>query len=242
MVRVGVVLCLLAVVAGCGGSKVSFHYPAESLVFPHEGQPPALYVELVNDLRPGSQREGEGSLLDINFPADENWDMAVGQVYYQALLQDLTQTNLVEVVPLRSQADFVLEVDLLHMGCKVKRNGMGFALAGLAGGGIGYLIGQSGGAAAIGAVVGLGAVPVPTVMKAACEVNLRVYDHERELFYDRTCLGEITKNRWEGMTSRKDQEWVDEYLTVAVKRCNACLLGQLRQALIEAETETVPQP
>jgi len=56
----------------------------------------------------------------------------------------------------------------------------------------------------------------------------------------RLCLGEITKNRWEGMTSRKDQQWVDEYLTVAVKRCNACLLGQLRQALVETEHDADP--
>jgi len=241
----GLILALAVItsmLAGCGGKTVTFRYPGETMSFPSTGQPiPTLYVDLVNDLRPSAQREGEGSVADINFPSDENWTMPVNQIYYQALIQDLTQTNLVSVVPLRSQADYILEVDLLHMGCKVKRSVAGFGLAGVAGGAIGYAIGQNGGAAAVGALLGIGAIPVPAKMKAACEVNLRVYDQKHEPFFEQACLGEITKDRWESMTTRKDQKWVDEYLTVAVKRCNACLLGQLRQALVEAGEQELPQ-
>ena len=54
------------------------------------------------------------------------------------------------VVPLRSQADYVLEVDINHLGCKVSRSGAGYALTGLLGAGLGYVVGQSGGAAAAG--------------------------------------------------------------------------------------------
>jgi len=245
-IRVLAILALAFVAAtfgGCGGGKdIVLNYPGESLVFPPAGdRAPRLFVEYVNDLRPGSQRAGEGGLVTARFPADDAWAQPVGQVYYQALVQDLTQTSLVELVPLRSQADYTLEVDLQHMGCKVSRNAAGFALAGLAGGGLAYAVSGSPGAAAGGVVLGIGAIPVPTRLRAVCQVELRVYDQGRELFWQRECLGEITRQVWDGMTSRKDQEWVDEYLTVAVKRCNACLLGQLRQALVEAG-ETPPQP
>lgn len=230
-----VAIGLAVLLAGCGGKSATFRYPGESIVFPPLGEePPGLFVDLVNDLRPGTQRGGEGGLVTYRFPSDENWDAPVNEIYYRALVQDLTQTDLVDVVPLRSQADFVLEVDLNHLGCKISRSAAGFALTGIAGGAIGYAISRNAPGAAVGAVLGVGAIPVPTRMRAVCEVNLRVFDRDGELFWERTCLGEITKNRWEGLTSRKDQQWVDEYLTVAVKRCNACLLGQLRQALVEA--------
>ena len=229
-------LAVLAGLAGCGaGNDIVFNYPGETLIFPPVGdQPPRLYVEFVNDLRPGTQRGGEGGLATARFPADESWVEPVGQIYYQALVQDLGQTNLVEIVPLRSQADYTLEIDLQHMGCKISRHAGGFALAGLAGAGLGYAASNSGGGAAVGGVVGIGAIPVPARIRAVCQVRLRVYGQDRELFWERECLGEITKRVWESMTSRKDQQWVDQYLTTAVKRCNACLVGQLRQALVEA--------
>jgi hypothetical protein len=206
------------------------------MVYPVLGEePPALFVEFVNDLRPGTQRGGTGSLATYRFPSDENWDVPVAQIYYRALVQDLTHTDLLQVVPLRSQADYIVEVDLQHMGCKVSRRAAGYLAAGALGAGLGYAVSGSGGAAAVGALLGVVAVPMPTRVRAVCEVRLRVYDMNHEPFWEQTCLGEVTKKVWGGMTSRKDQEWVDEYLTVAVKRCNACLLGQLRQALVEVE-------
>jgi hypothetical protein len=236
-----VLLIALVLIGGCGGKSASFHYPSESLVYPPLGpETPALFVELVNDLRPGSQRGGEGGVVTYRFPSDENWDRPVNQIYYQALVQDLTETDLVQLVPLRSQADYSLEVDLNHMGCKVSRSAAGFLLTAVAGGAAGWALSGDAAGAALGAVVGVGAIPVPTKLRAVCEVTLRVYDAERRLFFERTCLGEITKSRWDGITSRKDQQWVDEYLTVAVKRCNACLLGQLRQARVEAGAGATP--
>ena len=229
---------LIFPLGGCGGGQVSFHYPGETMVYPTLGdEPPALFVEFINDLRPGSQRGGSGGLVTSRFPSDENWDLPVAQIYYQALVQDLTHTDLLQLVPLRSQADYVVEVDLNHMGCKVSRQAAGYLLTGAAGAGVGYALGGSGAAAAVGALLGIGAIPVPTRLRAVCEVRLRVYDTHHEPFWEQTCLGEITKDVWDGITSRKDQQWVDEYLTVAVKRCNACLLGQLRQALVEAEEQ-----
>jgi hypothetical protein len=228
-------LVVVIAAAGCGGAKIRFHYPSESLVYPRLGAaPPTLYVDFINDLRPESQRTGAGRFTTIRFPADENWELPVNQIYYQAVVQDLTQTDLVEVVPLRSQADYFLEVDLEHLGCRVSRRGGALALLAAGGGALTYALTQSVGAAVAGAVIAAGAVPVPTEMRAVCQVKLRVFDQDQELFFERTCLGEVSKEVWEGATARKDQEWVDAYLAVAVKRCNACLLGQLRQALLEA--------
>lgn len=235
LVPIILILGTLGTLVGCGASRVRFHYPGESLVYPRLGdQTPRLYVDLVNDLRPQTQRAGVGRQTTIRFPSDENWEAPVNQIYYQALVQDLTQTDLFEVVPLRSQADFILEVDLEHLGCRVTRDPRGWIGAGLLGAGLGFVVSSSPGGALVGALLGIGAVPVPTEIRAVSQVTLRVYDRDQELFFERACLGEIEKRVWEGMTTRKDQEWVDQYLTVAVKRCNACLLGQLRQALVEA--------
>lgn len=228
-------LLLAGLLAGCGGSRIRFNYQSEAFVYPRlKETTPRLYIELVNDLRPDSQRGGQGRLAVVRFPADENWAAPVNQIYYQALVQDLTQTDLVEVVPLRSQADYVLEVDLEHLGCRVARSGGGFFATSLLGAGLGYLASSSPGGLIVGALLGFGALPVPTQIRAVSQVRLRVYDRDQELFFERTCLGEITRRVWEGVTARKDQEWVDTYLTVAVKRCNACLLGQLRQAIVDA--------
>lgn len=230
--RIGAAVALAGAIvlvwSGCSREPVSFKYPGESLVFPNQGVPPGVYVDFVNDLRLEKQRTG----TEGRFPADRDWDAPASQIYYQALTQDLTQTNALAVVSLREQADFILEIDLIHFGCLARRNIVGWVLTGILGAGAGVAVGQSVGAGAVGAVVGVAAIPVPTVMRAVCEVRLRVYDREHHPIWEERCFGEITKRPWLGMTTRKEQEWVDRYLTVAVKRCNACLVGQLRQALV----------
>lgn len=230
----------LGVFVGCSSSRVSFRYPGETLVFPHQGLPPAIYVDLVNDLRSGAQRAGEGSSSDVRFPADEDWDRPVAQIYYEALMQDLTQTNAVAVAAQRDQADYVLTVDLLNLGCAVKRSATGWLASSLLGAGVGYAAGTSIGAAAVGALLGVGAIPVPTRVRAVCEVRLRLAEPGGELVWEEACLGETTDSNLESMTARKDQQWVDEYLTVAVKRCNACLVGQLRHAIHERQSAQLP--
>ncbi len=222
----------LAVLSGCGTSRVTFNYPGETLVFPHQGLPPAIYVATVNDLRPGRQRAGDGSSSDTRFPSDDQWDRSVAQIYYEALVQDLTQTNAVAVSTTRAEADYVLTVDLLHMGCAARRSSTGWLASALLGAGAGWAAGQSPWAAVGGAILGVAAIPVPTRVRAVCEVRLSVSEPDGTPVWSETCLGQMTDSRWEGMTARKDQEWVDRYLTVAVKRCNACLVGQLRSELV----------
>lgn len=235
-VLLGCCVLLAMALAGCSSQRVSFNYPGETLVFPNQGQPPALYVEFVNDLRSDRQRLGEGGAGDARFPSDEQWDRPVARIYYEALVQDLTQTNALAVAGTMSTADYVLNVDLLHLGCAVKRSTTGWLASALLGGAAGWALGQNAGAAAAGAVIGMGGVPVPTTVRAVCEVRLRVTDLDGGLVWEDSCIGEVTDRGWESMTSRKDQEWVDRYLTVAVKRCNACLVGQLRQTLMSRES------
>jgi hypothetical protein len=225
-------LVVLVLLAGCSRAPIVFNYPDEHVVFPEQGRVRVkLFVEFINDMRPAEEREGAGKFAAVYFPADDEWDRPVTRIYYEALVKDLQQTELVELVPMRSQADYVMEVDLLQLGARISRSPGGYVLAAAAGAGLGYVLTQSGGGAVVGGVVGVGAMPVPAQMRAVTEARLRLYGAEREPFWDRTCLGELVKDVWTGVTSREDQVWVDEYLTVAVKRCNACLLGQLRQAL-----------
>jgi hypothetical protein len=230
-------LVLVGLLAGCGRDRVNFNYPGETLVFPNSGEPPTVFVAFVNDLRSEHQRAGEGSSSDTRFPSDEEWARPVTQIYYEALVQDLSQTNAVYVSDTPAHADYHLQVDLLNLGCAVKRSTTGWLGSALLGAGAGWALSQSVGAALAGAVVGVGAIPVPTRVRAVCQVRLRLTGPEGERVFEETCLGELTGSGWESMTARRDQEWVDEYLTVAVKRCNACLVGQLRQAVVEHHGE-----
>ncbi len=83
--------------------------------------------------------------------------------------------------------------------------------------------------------MGLLAIPMPTPHRAEAEVRMTLYDAHGETVWQRSCMGEVDDKALITATSRSDQKLVDKFLTTAVKRCNACLLGQLRQALL-AET------
>ncbi len=199
-VLLGSLVVVGLVLAGCSSQRVTFHYPGETLVFPNQGQPPSIYVEFVNDLRNERQRTGDGGASDARFPADEDWDRPVAQIYYDALVQDLTQTNALALANSIGEADYVLEVDLLHLGCAVKRNSTGWLASALLGGVAGWAIGHNPGAAVGGVVLGIGAVPVPARLRAVCEVRLRVADLEGAPVWEDSCLGEITDSGWESMT------------------------------------------
>lgn len=237
MMAGGGMLLLALILVGCSARQVSFNYPGEKLVFPNQGPPPSLYFESVNDLRSERQRSGHGTRGDNRFPSDEQWDQPVVRIYHEALVQDLTQTNALVIANSLTDADYILQIDLLNLGCAAKRATTGWLGSGVVGGAIGWLAGQNWGAAAVGALVSVGALPWPTTLRAVCEVRLRVADLDGVPVWEDTCLGEITDRTWEPMTSRKDQQWVDRYLTVAVKRCNACLVGQLRQTLTSIHSD-----
>lgn len=230
-----VLLPLLLAVASCGGPRVAFIYPDEAIDFRLPGQKmPALYIDTVTDMRSPAQREGQGHFFQITYPRDEAWEVPATVIYAEALAQDLEQTHLVELVPLPAQADYILSVDLLSLGCQLKRSPANFALAAGIGAGAGLALGDDGShrvklAVAL-AAVSLLAVPTSAAHRAEAEVRMILRDRNGEVVWRKACLGEVEENVHVTATARPDQKMVDRFLTKAVKRANACLLGQLRQA------------
>ena len=232
-----VAVLLLSWLCGCGGSQIIFHYPAEEIDFTTRvAKTPAIFIDVIRDLRPAEQRVGEGRLLGVTYPSDEAWESPVVQIYRDALSQDLSQTNLVELVPLISKADYTLSVDILSLGARIERNLFNFVLPAAVGFGVGSALGDdSSSSLKYGAVLGVAgmlAIPTPTKHRAEAEVRLQLRDTTGEVVWQRSCRGEVTDSPWLMSTGRDYQKLIDRYLTKAVKRCNGCLLGQLRQALI----------
>jgi hypothetical protein len=235
---VTVLLTTLLVLAGCGSDKVSFVYPDEAVDFGVRSMKmPAIYIDTVTDMRPAVQREGQGSMFKITYPADEAWEVPPTQIYAEALAQDLEQTHLVELVPLHSQADYILSVDLLSMSCQLNRSPVTSLIVGALGAGLGYVVGGADSHAAkvavLAGVAAVLAVPVPTSNRAEAEVRMTLKDRSGNVLWQETCRGDFQAKKYITPTSRQDQELVNEHLTKAVKKANACLLGQLRQRFLE---------
>ncbi len=242
-------LAILLVVLGvssCGSDKITFVYPDEAIDFQMRSlKMPALYIDTVTDMRPIEQRQGQGHFFGISYPDDEAWEVPATQIYAEALAQDLEQTHLVELVPLHSQADYILSVDLLSMGCRLQRSPAAFLLPGLVGAGAGMALGEDSSdraklSVALAAVAIL-AIPVPTKNHAETEVRMTLKDRSGNVLWQKSCLGEVDAKKYITSTARQDQELVNEYLTKAVKRANACLLGQLRQEFIGRNSTESPE-
>ena len=247
--RMSAALAILFVILGvssCGSDKITFIYPDEAVDFRLRNlEMPALYIDKVTDMRPIEQRQGQGHFFGITYPADESWEVPATQIYAEALAQDLEQTNLVELVPLHAQADYILSVDLLSMACRLKRSPASFLLTGAIGAGIGMALGSDDSDRAKLAVVlaaaAMVAIPVPTANRAEAEVRMTLKDRTGNVLWQKACLGEYDAKKYLTPTSRQDQELVNEHLTKAVKRANACLLGQLRQEFIEQSATSLPE-
>ncbi len=228
----------LLLLAACGAPDVAFIYPDEVIDFSLPGgRAPALYIDSVTDMRPVEQREGRGAFLGIDYPADASLEVPATQIYAEALAQDLEQTQLVELVPLPAQADYILSVDLFSFGCRLERSGKQLAVASAIGMAAGAALGDSGSrrvklGLTLGAVAAL-AVPLASTNRAEAEVRMTLKDRDGDVVWQKACLGEYEEDLHQTITARQDQELVSKHLTKAVKRANACLLGQLRQALLE---------
>jgi len=233
-----VVLPLLVLLASCASDKIVFNYPDEEIDLRLRSMKmPALYLDLVHDMRPVEQRDGQGHFFGISYPKDDAWERPVTEIYAEALAQDVEQTHLVELVPLRGQADYVLSVDLLSMGCRLQRSPASFLLSGAIGAGLGMALGDDASQRTKMAIVfgaaAIAAIPLPTQNRAEAEVRMTLKDRSGNLVWQKSCLGEFSEKVYLSTTARQDQQLVDKTLTKAVKRCNACLIGQLRQALLE---------
>ena len=241
--RLLVIPFLLLMVGACTSEKIVFNYPDEQLDFALRNlRKPAVYMDSVTDMRPFEQRQGQGHFLGIDYPDDDSWERPVTEIYAEALAKDVEQTNLVEVVPLRGQADYVMSADVLSMGCRFERPWTSFVLPLAVGGLTGFALGEDGShQAKLGIALGLAAVlaiPMPSHNRAEAEIRITLKDRQGDILWQRSCLGEYESKVYAAATSRQDQRYVTEHLTRAVKRANACLLGQMRQFLEEGEDKT----
>lgn len=225
--------------SGCGGPRVSFPYPSELGSYGERAGLPKVHLAEVLDLRPADQREGRGKFLGITYPADDAWERPVADAYRAALAKDVTETRLVELVPLPRQADYTLSAEIHAFSCRLERSALAFVLPMAVGMGGGLAFGKTDSdrlktGAVLGAACLIG-VPMPTQNRAECEVRLTLRDRGGEIVWREICLGEIEERVFVSATAREDRKLAEKYLPRAVKRCNACLLGQLRQFLRERE-------
>ncbi len=231
-------LALLPLFAACGVQRMTMEYPDEKVDYSFVGtQTKSLYLDLVRDVRPLEQHQGRGRMLNILYPSDNAWTVPVRTMYRNALVQDIKQTQLVEMVPLRGQADFTLTAEIISLTCRLKRSPAAFLWPTIAGMGLGMVAGSdTSDRIKVGLVASAAAImatPMPAIHRAEAEVRLILRDKNQERVWERTCLGEVVETIYPPATANPDQEWLDRFLTKAIKRCNGCLLGQLRQALIE---------
>ncbi len=230
-------LGLLPWLASCGGQPVVLNYPGEMISFTaDDGEPPRIFAGIIRDRRPAKQRAGEGNIMGITYPSDESWDRPVTEIYGEALMQDLVQTELVQVVPLRSQAEYSLEVDILSLTSRIQRSWLNMLGPFAAGVGVGLVLGEdtSDGlkdGAVIGAVSFM-AISMPTEHRAVAEARVTLRDSEGEVAWETTCLGEVEERIYLTAADKNFQRLVDKQLTRAIKRCNNCLLAQLRQQML----------
>lgn len=235
-------LLMLGGLASCGGSNIVLNYPSEQLDFQLENlRTPALYIESVVDRRSLEQRRGSGHFLVIDFPKETDWAVDPAATYAEALAQDVEQTHLVELVPLRAQADYVLTGELVSLGCEFRRSLGSFLIPGLLGAGVGAAFGDDFSSrlkrAAVGGFVGIITIPMPSRNRAEAEIRLTLKDRSGNVLWEETCLGEVEQRVYVTATSRQDQDLVDATLPRAIKKANACLLGQLRRKLLELATQ-----
>jgi hypothetical protein len=226
--------------ASCGGPRIGLPYPSEKagMVFADSLPPPRVFLGAIEDLRPQDQHKGEGMFLGITYPDDRTWERPVDQLYRAALAQDLAQTRIVELTPLPRQAAYTLSAEIFSLACRLQRSPGAYLLplgSGMLGG---MMFGDTpSDRIRTGVVAGLAlmiAIPMPTSHRAECEVRLTLRDRAGEVVWQQTCLGEIAGHIYVPATSRDEKKQAEKALPRAVKRCNACLLGQLRQFLAGA--------
>ena len=243
MSRFLVLIPMLLLLASCGSEKIIFLYPDEQMDMTLRNmRTPTVYIDAITDMRPLSQRSGEGHFFKIKYPKDESWFRPATEIYAAALVQDVKQTHLVEIVSMRSEADYVLSADLLSMGCEFKRSAGSFLIPTAVGMGAGMALGEdassrlsTGVALSLLAIL---AIPMPSHNQAEAEVRLTLKNLQGDVLWQESCLGQYDDRVYASATARQDPQYVDEFLTVAVKRCNACLVGQIRQVLIELSSDS----
>lgn len=233
-------------VGGCGNDyRVRFLYPREGQGnFFNERPPYALFVSEPEDLRPSVERDGRGWIQTLHFPSDEKLDRPASQIVRRALMQDLLQTQVASLVQNPANADYVLTSQLLSMTTKMSRppRAWMYPLAtGIAAGAIGWLdVGASHGIklGLVGFALGT-FLPAPAITEAIVEVRLELRERETQnVVWNTTCEGTYARTVRMGLTAREDKRLAEDFLPKALKRANACAVGQLYAHLQNHELES----
>lgn len=244
------VSCLLLSViflGGCNDYRVRFLYPQENRGDYFEERPEtSLFVAEPEDLRPSRQREGAGMFHSIWFPGDEKVDQPMTRIVLRALLQDLNQTRVAALVQNPANADYELRTQVLDMTTHLKRPLGAWAIPLATGVAVGAAlsIGSDGGLSdglktgAVGVVLGT-FLPAPAHTEARVTLRLELLDRDtQEVVWSTRCEGRYRKNLRLSLSARKDKEIAEEYLPRALKRANACAVGQLYAHLQQHGTAT----
>jgi len=239
----GLVLVGVGLVA-CSHYTVILRYPKESANIFTERPATSLYVAQPADLRSQKEREGKGAFVSLHFPADDNLDVPMASVVRRALMQDILSTRVARLVQNPENADYLLHTQVLSMTTKLKRSGKQFAIPLLAGLGVGFAAG-AGADVGHGIKVGLVGVllgtfiPLPTETEGVVELRLELRDRQtNEVVWNTTCTGSEKRNVAISVSAREDKKLAERFLPAALKRANACAVGQLYQFLL-SETSSV---
>lgn len=229
-------VAVLSMLAGCNDYRVRFLYPREGRgAYFNERPEVSIYVAEPVDLRPSAEREGKGWLVTRHFPGDEHLDQPAARLTMRALLQDLNQTQLAVLVRNPENADYRLETRLLHLTTELHRPLTAWAVPLASGVAVGALasIGSDGGAShffktgAIGVLIGT-MFPAPADLRGHARLELDLVSQSTgELVWTTSCEGEFTRSMAISMASRDDQPLAEDFLPKALKRANACAVGQL---------------
>jgi hypothetical protein len=224
----------LLILAGCNDYRVRFLYPKEQGINQFTERPAvSLYVSEPEDLRPAVEREGRGKIQTLHFPADDKLDQPATMIVRIALMQDLLQTRVASLVQNPQNADYLLTSQLLSMTTQLKRPAAAWMFP-LATGVVAGMIGGAGTDVSHGVKVGLvGAflgtfIPAPADAKATVEVRLELRDRiTDEVVWSTTCNGDYAKTIRLSLSAREDKRIAEEFMPKALKKANACAVGQL---------------
>lgn len=242
--RQAIVLLLAAcvtVASGCHSYNVNFVYPSEGggNIF-NERPEASLYVAEPIDLRPSVERQGGGKIVELHFPSDDKYEVPASAIVRRALLQDLAATQVARLVSNPDLADYTLQTELLSMSTSVRRKAGAFAIPlmlGVAAGSLGALDVDASHGVKLGLVaLALGTlVPGPNRVAATVEMRLELRDRVTdEVLWDTVCIGTQEKTAYMGLSAREDKKLAEDYLPKALKKANACAVGQLYQYLEQA--------
>ena len=243
------ILWLLSLLAlgGCNDYRVRFVYPREAQRnYFNERPQSTLYVSEPEDLRSSTERRGRGMIQTLHFPSDEKLDRPAAQIVRRALMQDLLQTQVASLVQNRDLADYELSSQLLSMTTRLSRPMSAWALplaTGVALGTYAWLdVDASHGIklGLVGALLGT-FLPAPARAEAVVEVRLELRDRRSdELVWSTTCQGRQARTIRLGLSAREDKRIAEDFLPKALKKANACAVGQL-YAHFQGSLQPAPQ-